>query len=86
METAKKIDDLFKPRTARGCTLTVQLDTYEIVTKVARETGRSRPAVLEVFVAEAYELYRRKKDATAPRAAVRGVAAAPKAGDNGGAK
>ena len=57
-----RIRELMKPKKSREFTLNIDQETYEIVTKVAEETGKSRPKVLAAFIAEAYELYEKVKN------------------------
>jgi Leu/Phe-tRNA-protein transferase len=41
----------------RDWTINVNESTYKIISEVAKETGNSRPKVLEAFVEEAYKIY-----------------------------
>lgn len=51
------IKELLVPRKPKGREFTVSVDqeTYDLVGKVAVETGRSRPEVVGAFVKSAYE-------------------------------
>lgn len=55
------IKELMQPKRSREYTLNVDEKTYELVSQVAKETGKSRPKVLAAFVAEAYAVYQKVK-------------------------
>lgn len=58
-----RINDLLKnrPTTYRHWTVNVDQDTYDLVKRVASETGRSCPRVIAAFVEAGYEEYNKVK-------------------------
>jgi hypothetical protein len=54
--------DLFRPirGSTRAHTLNVNAETYEIITRVAEQLGKSRPQVLSAFVSTAYQKFLRE--------------------------
>jgi len=56
------LTDLFRPirGSTRAHTLNVNAETYEIVTRVAAQLGKSRPQVLSAFVFSAYQRFLRE--------------------------
>lgn len=54
MAGPKKMAHLFENRKKREYTLNVDIDTYETITRVAQQIGKSRPKVLAAFVESAY--------------------------------
>lgn len=45
----------------RDWTLNVTERTYKVISRVAEETGNSRPRVLEAFVEEAHKTYQKMR-------------------------
>jgi hypothetical protein len=64
MDQPKTISDLFDSKPRRGfVSISVDLDTFEIVQKVAEITKRSKPAVLAALVSTAYSLFMKEAQA-----------------------
>lgn len=56
------LDELFEPvKRKRDYTVSVNADTYDIVTKLSQETGKSRPKVIEVLIKAGYDLFEKKR-------------------------
>lgn len=51
------LSDLFENRKKRVYTLSVDEDTYEMVTRVSDQTKKSRPKILAAFVKLAYDSF-----------------------------
>lgn len=51
------LSDLLGTQKKRTATLNVDADTYERITQVAEQTGKSRPRVLAAFVKSAYDAF-----------------------------
>jgi hypothetical protein len=51
------LSELFDNRKKRAFTLNVDEDTYSMITRVAEQTGKTRPKVLAAFVKSAYDSF-----------------------------
>ena len=53
----QRMGELFEPERRREHTLSVDAKSYEIITAVSEQTGKSRPKVLAAFIETAYYQY-----------------------------
>ena len=63
MDRPGGISELFvKKENGRFYTLSVDPDTYAIICRVAKATGKSRPSVLAAFVTTANEVFKQEAE------------------------
>ena len=63
MDRPTGISDLFvKKESGRFYTLSVDPDTYAVICRVAKATGKSRPSVLAAFVTTANEVFKKEAE------------------------
>lgn len=63
MDRPSGISDLFvKKENGRFYTLSVDPDTYAIICRVAKATGKSRPSVLAAFISTANEVFKKEAE------------------------
>jgi hypothetical protein len=60
MDRPNSVVDLFIRReNGRAYTLSVDFETYDIISRAAKATGKSKPAVLAAFVETANDVFKR---------------------------